>query len=281
MFLNWECPAIALPALRLPDCPRYKTQPRKKSLGERIGIRASGQGALEAAAKQAGETAKETGGKATETAKEAGKATQKQAEKATEPVKQAGQEGQKAIDQETESAKKGIEQTTKGKHPGSPADMQHQLSALFAKDSHLRGSQINSDRAEAELGWRASTPLSEGVRRYAEWMASRGTDVEPVPARTRRGEAGIRRLLALCAAGARNPSVAGLTALIAVVSATLCVVLGSQEESQAVDFAVIGLVILLPLWPLTIGVWSRDYRWLQCTLIALLGAQPRESSAGR
>jgi len=136
----------------------------------------------------------------------------------------------------------------------------------------LRGSQINSDRAEAELGWRASTPLSEGVRRYAEWMASRGTDVEPVPARTRRGEAGIRRLLALCAAGARNPAVAGLTALIAVVSATLCVVLGSQEESQAVDFAVIGLVILLPLWPLTIGVWSRDYRWLQCTLIALLGA---------
>ena len=134
----------------------------------------------EAAAKQAGETAKETGGKATETAKEAGKATQKQAEKATEPVKQAGQEGQKAIDQETESAKKGIEQTTKGKHPGSPADMQHQLSALFAKDSHLRGSQIKpSVNAEGVATLTGSVP-NEQARARAVKMTKELTGVREV-----------------------------------------------------------------------------------------------------
>ena len=52
---------------------------------------------------------------------------------------------------------------------------------------------IRSDRAERELGWRATTPLREGVRRYADWLApSRRHDPEP------------RRVAALSRPGGRS-----------------------------------------------------------------------------
>ncbi len=41
------------------------------------------------------------------------------------------------------------------------------------------GAEISSGRAERELGWKASTPIREGVRRYMSWLAS---DAEPVAA---------------------------------------------------------------------------------------------------
>jgi UDP-glucose 4-epimerase len=40
------------------------------------------------------------------------------------------------------------------------------------------GAEISSRRAEEELGWRASTPLHEGVRRYMTWLE---TDPQPEP----------------------------------------------------------------------------------------------------
>ncbi len=43
------------------------------------------------------------------------------------------------------------------------------------------GAEISSVRAERELGWAASTPLREGVRRYMTWLAS-DTQPEPVAA---------------------------------------------------------------------------------------------------
>jgi UDP-glucose 4-epimerase len=42
-----------------------------------------------------------------------------------------------------------------------------------ARPGDFSGKVISSERAERELGWRATTPLEEGVRRYIEWYRSR------------------------------------------------------------------------------------------------------------
>ena len=38
-----------------------------------------------------------------------------------------------------------------------------------AAPGDFAGKEVSSDRAERELGWTASTPFAEGVRRYVEW----------------------------------------------------------------------------------------------------------------
>ena len=53
------------------------------------------------------------------------------------------------------------------------------------------GAEISSERAEQELGWRASTPLAEGVSRYIDWLRAEETREaapEPVTAESRRPE---------------------------------------------------------------------------------------------
>jgi UDP-glucose 4-epimerase len=53
------------------------------------------------------------------------------------------------------------------------------------------GAEISSDRALTELGWRASTPLAEGVGRYVDWLRAeeaRETAPEPVAADSGRPE---------------------------------------------------------------------------------------------
>jgi UDP-glucose 4-epimerase len=42
-----------------------------------------------------------------------------------------------------------------------------------ARTGDFSGKEVSSDRAERELGWVASTPFSEGVRRYVEWRRTR------------------------------------------------------------------------------------------------------------
>jgi UDP-glucose 4-epimerase len=49
------------------------------------------------------------------------------------------------------------------------------------RNGDFDGAEISSGRAERELGWRASTPLREGVSRYMAWLAA-DTQPEPVPA---------------------------------------------------------------------------------------------------
>src|SRR4051794_6998945 len=44
----------------------------------------------------------------------------------------------------------------------------------------LRGTRICSERAHDELGWRASTPLREGVGRYAAWVQEQRTSAPVV-----------------------------------------------------------------------------------------------------
>lgn len=47
----------------------------------------------------------------------------------------------------------------------------------------FRGAVVKADRAERELGWRAATPLREGLRRYMDWRVA---DAAPAPAASRR-----------------------------------------------------------------------------------------------
>jgi UDP-glucose 4-epimerase len=42
-----------------------------------------------------------------------------------------------------------------------------------ARPGDFGGKEVDSNRAEAELGWKASTPFAEGVRRYVEWYKTR------------------------------------------------------------------------------------------------------------
>ena len=49
------------------------------------------------------------------------------------------------------------------------------------RNGDFDGAEISSSRAERELGWTASTPLREGVRRYMTWLSA-DTQPEPVAA---------------------------------------------------------------------------------------------------
>jgi len=52
------------------------------------------------------------------------------------------------------------------------------------RNGDFGGAVISSDRAAEELGWQASTPLREGVRRYLSWLKpERAPAPEPAPAR--------------------------------------------------------------------------------------------------
>jgi UDP-glucose 4-epimerase len=136
----------------------------------------------------------------------------------------------------------------------------------------LRGARIDSTRAERELGWRASTPLREGVRRYAAWVRDQPVDAAaPLPAPPARATP-ARRLAATLTGVTRNPVAAGALALIAVLSAAVGVILGAREEAQAADFTILALALLMPLWALTVGEWPTVHRRLQAALTVLFGA---------
>jgi UDP-glucose 4-epimerase len=70
------------------------------------------------------------------------------------------------------------------------------------------GAVVSNQRAAEELGWRASTPLREGVRRYLSWLEPE-PEPEPVPVAEPVGEPGWPStwIVALaCAAGTLIPS---------------------------------------------------------------------------
>jgi UDP-glucose 4-epimerase len=47
-----------------------------------------------------------------------------------------------------------------------------------ARPGDFGGKEVSSERAERELMWTASTPFSEGVRRYVEWAVSRSEGLD-------------------------------------------------------------------------------------------------------
>jgi UDP-glucose 4-epimerase len=52
-----------------------------------------------------------------------------------------------------------------------------------ARTADFRGAAVSAERAERELGWRAETPLREGVRRYVDWRVA---DAAPASTAARR-----------------------------------------------------------------------------------------------
>jgi UDP-glucose 4-epimerase len=149
----------------------------------------------------------------------------------------------------------------------------------------LRGAIICSERAERELGWQASTPLREGVRRYAAWLhehsavavstavaapAAVATPVAVAPAPV--AESGMRRAATRLATVAGDPLYVGAAALIAVASAAVSAILGTADDTRAANCLVVALALLIPLWSLTASAWPVDRRRLQAAVVALGGA---------
>jgi len=98
------------------------------------------------------------------------------------------------------------------------------------------GAPVSGARAQRELGWSATTPFAEGVRRYVEWHRS----AVPEPSRSHRPPVlgAIARRSALALAGAL------LTALVIIGLATLAPI---DSDMDAYDTFLGALLLMLPL----------------------------------
>jgi len=141
----------------------------------------------------------------------------------------------------------------------------------------LRGATIRSDRAERELGWRATTPLREGVRRYASWVAAQSTE----PATREPGESplaalarhtvGARGLAVRAAAAALEPSRLGFVSLIALVSTLLPALASTRAAGAAAGVTLLAVSLMVPLWSVTITEWPIPLRRVQAAIALLFG----------
>jgi UDP-glucose 4-epimerase len=137
----------------------------------------------------------------------------------------------------------------------------------------LRGATIRSDRAERELGWRATTPLREGLRRYAEWLATEPPH-DPAPARVAalsHRAAGARSLAARFAAAALEPSRIGFVSLIAVMSSLLPALASTREVGDATGVTLLAVMLMVPLWSVTVTEWPLALRRVQAAIALLIG----------
>jgi UDP-glucose 4-epimerase len=137
----------------------------------------------------------------------------------------------------------------------------------------LRGATIRSDRAERELGWRATTPLCEGVRRYADWVAE-----QPPERAAKRGApslsqrtAGARSLAARGAAAALEPRRIGFVALIALVSSLLPALAATREVGDATGITLLAVMLMVPLWSVTVTEWPIQLRRVQAAIAVVIG----------
>jgi UDP-glucose 4-epimerase len=144
------------------------------------------------------------------------------------------------------------------------------------RSADLTGTAIRSDRAERELGWRASTPLAEGVRRYADWLAAQPPERRrhavgaPVATLARR-TAGARTIAGRLAAAALQPGRVGLVALIALVSALLPALAATREIGEAFGVTLIAMTLMVPLWAVTITEWPIALRRVQVAITLAIG----------
>jgi UDP-glucose 4-epimerase len=143
----------------------------------------------------------------------------------------------------------------------------------------LRGATILSNRAEREIGWRATTALREGVRRYADWIAEQPAEPAPAllniaalgaPSQAVRA-AGARSLARRAAAAALEPTRIGFVALIALVSALLPVLASTREIGDATGVTLVAVMLMVPLWSLTVTEWPIPLRWIQAAIAATIG----------
>lgn len=127
------------------------------------------------------------------------------------------------------------------------------------------GAKVSSSRAASELGWTATTPFSEGVRRYVDWhRAAAGTpEAEPAPALVpRRAPSRLRTvmwagILAAVAVFAVLGYVEAIDAMglsgeqartvgIVAALAVLCTTAADRALSSRLSWT-LGAIVLLPL----------------------------------
>jgi UDP-glucose 4-epimerase len=103
------------------------------------------------------------------------------------------------------------------------------------------GAPVSGERAAAELGWRASTPFSEGVRRYVAWYRASIAPAEPAPA------ALPARAVSVFEYGRR----AALALTLAIATAALILGVASltpaEDNMDADGLFGSALILLLPL----------------------------------
>jgi UDP-glucose 4-epimerase len=165
----------------------------------------------------------------------------------------------------------------------------------------LRGARIVAERAERELGWRPGTPLREGVARYVAWAREQAAEAPadapaaapalaaavvaaPVaaaavaataastPARRRDRAERVRAVLRRAAPVAREPVLAGMVAMAAVLSCLLTLWASATGPDQASSVSTVGLAVLMPLTALTFTRWPAELRRLQAAACASFGA---------
>src|SRR3954452_7138511 len=131
------------------------------------------------------------------------------------------------------------------------------------------GAPVSGARAAEELGWRATTPIEEGVRRYVEW---RREAPAPVPAKPVRDGS--------MAALARRGALALAWALATTVMIIGIVVLTPVELVDRYDVFFSSLVLISPLvlsagftWEephahrLRIALWGTAVAWLAIAIV--------------
>ena len=129
------------------------------------------------------------------------------------------------------------------------------------------GAPVSAERAQAELGWSASTPFAEGVRRYVAWVQS----AAPAPQRAPFPIFAVLRRAALALAWA------AVTGVMIIGVATLFPV---DQDMDALDtfVAVLGLALPLVLaggfaWedrtarPLRTALWAGAVAWLAIAVL--------------
>ena len=151
----------------------------------------------------------------------------------------------------------------------APVDIVH----TEGRAGDLQGATIRSDRAERELGWRATTPLGEGVRRYAEWLET-DTPHDAAPGRAgalSHRAAGARSLAGRFATAALEPSRIGFVSLIAVVSSLLPALVSTRQVGDAAGVTLLVVMLMVPLWAITVTEWPLPLRRVQAAIALLIG----------
>lgn len=147
----------------------------------------------------------------------------------------------------------------------------------------LRGTTIRNERAAQELGWRATTPLRDGVAHYARWVQEQAAAAptvavaatatvpppdSPAPASRRP----LRRVAARVSSLAGDRTAVGFVASIAIVSTLLPTLTSTHSRADAAGVMTIALLLLLPLWTITTGrPWRPGLQRLQAGTAAAIG----------
>ena len=126
-----------------------------------------------------------------------------------------------------------------------------------------RGAPVSGARAADELGWVASTPFREGMRRYVEWHRAE-LPAPAEPTRAWRPAAGV--LL-------RRAALAALTAAIAAVMVLgVAMFVSIDDDMNRFDAFAAMLILLLPLVLATGFEWdATDRRWFRVVCWTVVG----------